>query len=522
MKYIQGQDRFQTCIFPISLDASIDENNEVRIIDLFVESLDLASMDFKVEFVDNGRPAYHPKDLLKLYIYGYLNRIRSSRGLEKETRRNIELMWLLKGLIPDHNTINSFRKDNPKAIKKVFRRTVEIARNFDLIGGILLAGDGTKLRAQNSKKNNYNQKKIDRHLAYIEGKLEEYNQELSTADGDRKEHLEQKIVKQQKHQSQYKEIENQLIETGQKQVSTSDPESRQLVIRGVVTEVAYNVQSTVDSKNKIPIDYQVTNQNDKNALAPMVENAIEILGNNEFEVVFDKGYYTAEQINKCHVMGVETHVAITAPSSNAPNKAYNLSEFKYNYENDTYNCPANEELTTNGNWYWKRAYSVKQYKTKQCKTCSFKSRCTKSKSGRIIERHEFANSLERNKRAQQEHPEIYKQRQSIVEHPFGTMKRQWGFDYIMTKKTIKNASADVGFIFIAYNLRRIINIIGISKLKEFFDLIYVHVLTKILKLVLYKQIDLPQSFLIKQNLKTRFLIANKILISNPSNLLLAA
>jgi len=135
-------------------------------------------MDFKVEFVDNGRPAYHPKDLLKLYIYGYLNRIRSSRGLEKETRRNIELMWLLKGLIPDHNTINSFRKDNPKAIKKVFRRTVEIARNFDLIGGILLAGDGTKLRAQNSKKNNYNQKKIDRHLAYIEGKLEEYKSRI--------------------------------------------------------------------------------------------------------------------------------------------------------------------------------------------------------------------------------------------------------------------------------------------------------------------------------------------------------
>ena len=174
MKFIQGQDRFQTCLFPVSLDASIDENNEVRIIDLFVESLDLSPMGFEVDFVENGRPAYHPKDLLKLYIYGYLNRIRSSRDLEKETKRNIEVLWLLKGLSPDHNTINNFRKDNPKAIKKVFRRTVEIARNFDLIGGILIAGDGTKLRAQNSKKNNYNQKKIDRHLAYIDRKLEEY------------------------------------------------------------------------------------------------------------------------------------------------------------------------------------------------------------------------------------------------------------------------------------------------------------------------------------------------------------
>ena len=210
MKFIQGQDRFQTCLFPVSLDASIDENNEVRIIDLFVESLDLSPMGFEVDFVENGRPAYHPKDLLKLYIYGYLNRIRSSRDLEKETKRNIEVLWLLKGLSPDHNTINNFRKDNPKAIKKVFRRTVEIARNFDLIGGILIAGDGTKLRAQNSKKNNYNQKKIDRHLAYIESKLEEYNQALSLADDDQKQELEKKIDKQKTHQSRYQKIEKEL------------------------------------------------------------------------------------------------------------------------------------------------------------------------------------------------------------------------------------------------------------------------------------------------------------------------
>ena len=159
MKFIQGQDRLQTALFPVSLDASIDENNDIRMIDAFVDSLNMGTLGFNIAHVDNGRPAYHPKDLLKLFIYGYLNKIRSSRGLEKETKRNIEMIWLLKGLSPDHNTINNFRKDNPKAIKKVFRKTVEIARNFDLIGGLLLAGDGTKLRAQNSKKNNYNQKK---------------------------------------------------------------------------------------------------------------------------------------------------------------------------------------------------------------------------------------------------------------------------------------------------------------------------------------------------------------------------
>jgi transposase len=201
MKFIQGQDRFQTYLFPVSLDASVDKSNEVRVIDLFVDRLDLNQLGFDVEFVDNGRPAYYPKDLLKLFIYGYLNKIRSSRGLEKESKRNIEMIWLLKGLSPDHNTINNFRKDNPKAIKKVFRKTVEIARNFDLIGGLLLAGDGTKLRAQNSKKNNYNQKKIDRHIQYIETKLEEYTAMLTEADGDEKKEIEEKIAEQKERKS---------------------------------------------------------------------------------------------------------------------------------------------------------------------------------------------------------------------------------------------------------------------------------------------------------------------------------
>jgi transposase len=466
MKFIQGQDRTQLSLIPISLDAAIDQNNEIRFIDLFVESLKITDLGFSSDFVENGRPAYHPKDLLKLFIYGYMNRIRSSRALEKETKRNIELLWLLKGLSPDHNTINNFRKENPKAIKKVFRRTVEIARNFDLIGGILIAGDGTKLRAQNSKKNNYNERKIARHLEYIDRKLEEYSKALASADGDQKVALKNKIHKHKTHQDRYHKISKQLKDTGQKQISTSDPDSRQLMVRGVINEVAYNIQSTVDAKHKLPIDYQLTNQNDKHALAPMVKKAIEILGTNKFKAVFDKGYYTAEQIHQCHQMGVETHVAITAPSSNAPNKAFNVSEFIYNNHQDTYTCPAKQTLTSNGNWYLKRVYRVKQYKTRACKNCPLKTACTSAVGQRIIERHEFAESLERNKKAMQNNPEIYKQRQSLVEHPFGTMKRQWGFDHIMTKKSIKHASADVGLIFIAYNLRRLINIIGAEALRD--------------------------------------------------------
>ena len=190
MKFIEGTNRKQTHLFPISLDESIDADNQVRLIDLFVDSLDLKKFGFKIEFTENGRPAYHPSDLLKLYIYGYLNKTRSSRDLEKYCKRNIEVMWLIKNLCPDHNTISNFRKDNPKAIKKVFRATVSIAKHFNLIGGKLIAGDSTKMRAQNSKKNNFNQKKIDRHIAYIDNKLKEYNQQLMACEQGMKKQIQ--------------------------------------------------------------------------------------------------------------------------------------------------------------------------------------------------------------------------------------------------------------------------------------------------------------------------------------------
>jgi len=497
MSYITGFNRKQTVLFPRAIDEIIETENPVRFIDLFVDKLNIVEFGFKdVSKNVNGRPPFNPADLLKLYIYGYMNKIRSSRGLEKECKRNIELMWLLKGLAPDHNTISNFRKDNPKAIKKVFRSTVQLAKNMNLIGGILIAGDGTKLRAQNSKKNNYNERKVAKHLEYIENKLAEYSNALSSADGDNKEAIQQKIAKHKKHQARYQSIDKKLKDTGQKQISTSDPDSRQIMVRGMINEVAYNVQSTVDAKNKLPIDYEVTNQNDKNAMTGMVKSAINILGTNTFDAVFDKGYHNAEEIHNCHQLGVETHVAIPNPASNAPDVNFNVSNFKYNPENDTYTCHANQTLHTNGNWYLKRVYRVKQYKTKYCKGCELRDSCTKSKSGRIIERHEFADNLERNKNAIKTRPEIYKQRQALVEHPFGTMKRAWGFDHIMTKKTIKHASADVGFIFIAYNLKRILNIIGIDQLIALFTrfIVYLKLITLLIRSYLNKISILKQLF----------------------------
>ena len=287
--------------------------------------------DFKflIKTTIEGRPAYHPKDLLKLFVYGNLNHIRSSRLLEKECRRNIELMWLMKQLTPDHNTISNFRRDNEKAIRKVFRYTVTIAKQFNLIGGKLIAGDSTKLRAQNSKKNNFNESKIERHLAYIDNKLNEYSQALAEADEDNKKIIDQEIKKHQGRKDNYQKMQQQLEETGEPQISTSDPESRQLITRNNTTEVAYNVQTVVDAKHNLPIDYKVTNQNDSRALSGMLRRTKTILGNTDFTAVYDKGYHTGSELKMAVNSGINIMVAIPGVASFAPDENYNFDKFIY-------------------------------------------------------------------------------------------------------------------------------------------------------------------------------------------------
>jgi transposase len=474
MKFIQGHNRTQINLFPVSLDQSIDPDNEVRMIDLFVDSLSIKDYGFRADFIENGRPAYHPSDLLKLFIYGYMNKVRSTRDLEKECHRNIEVMWLLKCLKPDHNTISNFRQDNEKPIRKVFRATVQIAKHFDLIGGKLIAGDSTKLRAQNSKKNNFNQAKIDRHIAYIDNKLDEYTRALAESDEDNKKIIQEEIKKQQERKDNYRDLEKRLKESGEKQISISDPQSRQIMIRNNITEVAYNVQSTVDSKHNIPIDFKVTNENDTKAMGNMVQRAKSILRTNEFTVLYDKGFHTGSALKTAQDMGVETIVAIPGvPStSQAPNPLFNYEFFRYNKEDDTYTCPGGQILRTNRSWY-KQLTSTgniswfKQYKTKSCRKCPLRSQCTRSKKERLIQRSEYAEYYERNRINIQDKEHLYKRRQAIVEHPYGTIKRQWGFNYILTKKGIARASSDVGLMFIAYNLRRIGNILTLEVLKEY-------------------------------------------------------
>jgi len=477
MDYIQGKPRSQIVLIESSLEEKIEQDNPVRIIDAFVNSCKLEEFGFThAKHAPEGRPPYHPGDLLKLYIYGYLNRIRSSRLLEKECKRNLELWWLLNELIPDHNTIANFRRDNPKAIKLVFRKMVTLCKRLDLIGGKVIATDGTKLRAQNSKKNNYNQKKIDDHLAYIENKLHEYLDALDIADTAEtmgldpdidKEKIREKIARLNDRKQHYKKLEQQLTETNQEQISTTDPDSRKLAVRQNILEVCYNIQATVDDKHNLPIDFKTTNNNDTHALANMAVRAKVILGSTEFIELADKGYHTGEEIRKCHEAGIETLVAIpkTPVSSQAPDPAYNQDQFHYDKENDYYLCPQGQNLTSTGTWYQHHPYKTKQYKTKSCKGCPVKAQCTKSKKGRVIERNENIEATQRNKQAIENNKELYKRRQEIVEHPFGTIKRQWGFDYTLMKGK-KKVDGDVGFIFIAYLFTRLMNIIGLKGLME--------------------------------------------------------
>lgn len=482
MKYIKGNDRSQIALIPSSLEESIDQNSTVRVIDLFVDSLDLAELDFKLDHTENGRPAYHPSDLLKLYLYGYMNKERSSRCLERECKSNLEAMWLMKSLTPDHNTISNFRRDNPEGIAAVFRATVKIAKNFDLIGGKLIAGDSTKLRAQNSKKNNYNKKKIARHIKFIDNSLEKYNELLAQADGDDKEKIQDKIDNANKRKEDYENLDKQLDETGETQISTTDPDSRNIMLRNNICEVAYSAQTTVDDKNKIPIDYKLTNQNDAKAMGEMLERAEEIIEHNNFTALYDKGYHNGSELKKAEELEIKTIVAI--PNNNgatrAPDEKYYSDKFIYNQQPDTYTCPQGQALTTKGKWYeMKSGAKVKHYKTKACKTCPARNLCTRSKTGRLLSRSEFQPQYENNQKRFDKNYQLYRQRQAIVEHPYGTIKRQWGFCYIITKRGMDRASADVGLMFTAYNLRRLFSIIGQNELKKYFKELD-HFLTPIL------------------------------------------
>jgi len=405
MQHIQGEERNQLKMY--CLEQMIAPDSFVRAIDFFVDAIDLASFGFKnITLKEEGRPPYHPSVLLKLYFYGYRYGIRSSRKLEREAQLNLEVRWLLCEQVPSARTICSFRKEYSEAFRNIFRRFVFMLKELGLIEGKTIAIDSFKVRAQNSLKNNYNQKKIDRQLEYIDGRINEFEDALDKADsGEEKTKLTQKIETQKTRREKYQSIESELKETGKDQISTTDQDAQSVVLQRGITVVGYNVQGAVDSKHKLITHFDTGGVNDTNALADVAIAVKQVLKVEEMDVLADKGY--------------------------------------------------------------KSAYKFQRYNTKKCKSCELQPQCTKSKTnGRNIDRSEFADDVIQNNRRVKENSAYYKQRQQLAEHPWGTLKRQRGFDHVLTRGK-KNVLGEVSLVFIGYNLSRFIQITeGINAFKE--------------------------------------------------------
>ena len=364
MSHISGTDREQLNMFPLSMDEMVSEDNLVRIVDLFISHFDFVKLGFAHAIpAGEGRPSFDPADLMKLYLYGYLNRIRSSRKLERECERNIELIWLLKGLRPRYKTIADFRSKHDVQIKNFFREFVLLLKGWDLIEGKLIAIDGSKFRAVNSKKNNFNEDKIIRQLEYIDGRIDEYMKVLEENDKSEKgnrqidvDNLKQQIETHKQRRHRYEAIREELNRSGQDQVSTTDKDARSMPINHNRIEVSYNAQTAVDAKNKLIVHYENTNVHDKKALASVAIEAKSVLQKESIETVADKGYYNAEQIQICADHNIITYVAPVEPNRSNPVPApdYYGEKFIYNPEADLYTCPQGHSLTTNGSWYDKK------------------------------------------------------------------------------------------------------------------------------------------------------------------------
>jgi len=454
MGYIEGEDRNQIILFPESIDEYVSDNNSIRIIDEYIQQLNLKSLHFKRAATPlMGRPPYHPKDMLKLYLYGYLNRIRSSRRLEQEAIRNLEVIWLIRKLKPDFKTIADFRKDNKQALKKVFRDFTKLCDEWELFGKELVAIDGSKFRACNSKKNNYNTKKLEQHLKHLDEKIEGYLQELD--DHDRIEspdrqpdarEITERIQQLKDRKEKYQQYMRKLKQSGENEISTTDPDSR-LMVNNNHVEVSYNVQTTVDAKHKLIADFKVTGKpNDLGQLAPMALRAKRLFGHKTFEVLADKGYYQAKDLEKCSEKGITLYVTKQTHANTTKDQAFYSEQFKYNKTKNTYLCPAGKEL----HYYRIRKKDGKiigyEYRNDAvCKDCKFKARCTRAQKGRSIFRHVKQDLLDHIDAQTKKNFKKYKLRQMIVEHPFGTIKRGWGAYYFLTRRKVSVSAETVSY-----------------------------------------------------------------------------
>jgi len=476
MEYIPSTNRNQWEFY--CLEEALEADHPVRFIEAFVDKLDLQALSFVPRPIQKeGRPAFDPKVFLKLYFYGYLNGIRSSRRLEKECARNIELHWLLGKLKPNYHSIADFRKENPTALRNTFKLFVLFLHDVGLVAGKVLAVDGTKMRANNSKKNNFSPKKIERHLAYIEQKTKEYMAMLDANDhGDTQEEMKdipEKLARLKEHKLRYELLGKQMDDVRSPQVSTTDADARALLVQGQVVEVCYNMQTAVDEKHKLVVATHTINRNDRNALSDISIEAKENLGVEEITVLSDKGYHNGHELDTCQKQNIKTICAqqeIVNSNSKGTTAEYLVTEFTYNAEQDTYTCPQGQVLKTSGTWHTKvngnNTYRFKKYRTPSCKECPVKHLCTgRAQGGREIDRSEYAHAVEANRARYKSHEALYRKRQEINEHIFGTIKRKWGYSYT-DLRGLKKVNGEFALILTVYNIRRCITILGIPELLE--------------------------------------------------------
>jgi len=471
-RFVEGVDRGQSTLLPECLDDWIDENNPVRVIDAFVEALDLAALGFAgVEPEVTGRPSYHPAILLKLYIYGYLNRVQSSRRLEREAGRNFEVMWLLGRLVPDHKTIADFRKDNGPAIRKVCARFVELCRQMGLLSKASVAIDGSKFKAVNNRDKNFTRAKVDRRRAQLEESIARYLSQLDTADLQdpsatlalKTERLKEKLTKLDKEMAKLVAIEKQMMASPDQQISLTDPDSRSMATSGRGSGVVgYNVQVAVDTAHHLIVTHEVTNVgNDTSQLAHVAKLTKAVLDTDKLEAVADRGYFNGDEILACEQAGITVTLPKPLRSGAKAKGRFGKQDFVYLPEQDVYRCPANERLI----YRYTREQdgkNLRYYWTSLCSKCPLKAQCTTGPERRVARwEHEYV--VEAVQRRLDEHPEKMRERRETVEHPFGTIKARMGATHFLMK-TLPRVASEMALHVLAYNLTRVMNIVGVRPL----------------------------------------------------------
>ncbi len=468
--FIEGEDRHQATLFPERLDDYIAEDSPVRVIDVFVDELDISGLGFKTVAEVTGRPGYHPRTLLKLYIYGYLNRIQSSRRLEREAQRNVELMWLTGRLAPDLKTIADFRKDNGEAIRLVCREFVMLCRKLELFTEAFVAIDGSKFKAVNNRDRNFTKAKLKRRLQQIDESIERYLGQIASADRQetaqakaRSERLEDKIATLKQEMARLKKLEVRLLEAPDQQISLTDPDARSMATSGRGTGmVGYNVQLAVDTKNHLIVTHEVTNVgHDRTQLANIAQRAKQAIGADTLEVVADRGYFNGEELLACEQANVTTFLPKPQTSNNMAKGLFGKRDFIYIPEDDEYTCPGGQRLVYRFTRE-EKGRVIHRYWSSHCPQCALKQQCTTS-THRRVSRWEHEAVIEAADQRLDQEPERMRVRRSTVEHPFGTLKAWMGYDHFLTR-TLPRVSTEMSLQVLAYNLKRLIAIKGVKPL----------------------------------------------------------